>query len=593
MTIDAMRGRVRRGPRPGGCFAAAVAACAAILAGGCFGNGNGGGPPDPSAGAPDAAPGGDVWFEEVAAASGLDFRHVNGHRDEHLIPEIVVGGAAWFDLDGDGDLDVYLVQSGRVRQDPVLNPPNQLFRNNGDGTFTDITESSGAGDRRYGMGVATGDYDGDGDVDLYITNFGPNVMLRNNGDGTLTDVTTATGAGDEKWGAGAAFVDYDADGDLDLYITNYIYWSTDVERECVNFLGQPDYCMPQAYEAPAHDTLYRNNGDGTFTDVSVEAGIRADAGNGLGVVCGDFNGDGLVDIYVANDGSKNILWVNRGDGTFRNEALLAGCAVDQDGREKAGMGVDAMDVDDDGDLDLLVVNLDNESDSFYRNQGDYFMEEAAAAGLASISRSFTRFGVAFIDFNNDGLLDLYEANGRVSMQEGPFASGGGGDAYAEPNLLIRGMPGGRFEEVLPRGGVAAPLIHTSRAAAFADFDDDGAVDILVNNIEGRPYLLHNVARPRGRWIGFAVIGAAGSPAIGATLTFYVGSRRVRRDVRTGYSYLAANDPRIHVGLGDAPAAAAATNVVVRWSDGRSERFDGAFPADAYHRLQRGRGAPIE
>ena len=536
---------------------------------------------DQSASASLGAP----WFEDIARVAGLDFVHVNGHQDVYLMPEIMVGGAAWLDLEGDGDLDVYLVQSGSLTQDISANPPNRLYRNNGDGSFTDVTDASGTGDRHYGMGTATGDYDNDGDVDLYVTNYGANVLYRNEGDGSFTDVTAASGTGSDKWSASAAFLDYDADGDLDLYVTNYVYWSPEVEIDCHLAIGHRDYCTPNAYCTPAHENLYRNNGDGSFTDVSTASGVREDKGNGLGVVCGDFNADGLVDIFVANDGMMNIYWVNQGDGTFRNRALFAGCAVGADGMAKAGMGVSVVDLDDDGDLDLLVVNLDSETDSFFRNFGEYFVEEAALSGLSSVSRGYTRFGVGFIDFDNDGSLDLYEANGRVEARDGPMTPGG--DPYAEPNILVRGTAAGKFEAVLPQGGTSSELIHTSRAAAFADFDDDGGMDILVANLRGRPYLLRNVVQHRGRWIGLSVLEAHGSPAIGATVNFEAAGRNIVRNVRTGYSYLAANDPRIHVGLGEADGGA--TNLTVRWSDGAVERFEGEFALNQYHTIRRGSG----
>ncbi|MCZ6837438.1 MAG: CRTAC1 family protein [Planctomycetota bacterium] len=525
---------------------------------------------------------GDPWFEPIETQAGLVFHHVNGHDVKYYMPEITAGGAGWFDLEGDGDLDVYFVQSGVIGQELALNPPNQLFRNEGDGVFTDITDSSGAGDQGYGMGLATGDYDGDGDVDLYVTNYGPNTMLRNNGDGTFTDVTEVTGTGNADWGASAVFLDYDADGDLDLYCTNYIYWSPKVERTCGHSSSNYDYCAPVIYQAPTADILYRNDGDGTFTDVSKESGIQSELGTGLGVVCLDFNGDGYVDIYVANDGMRNVLWVNQGDGTFLNEALLAGCAVDQDGRAKAGMGVSVADVDEDGNPDLLVVNLNKESDSFYRNQGEYFIEEAALVGLSTVSRMFTRFGVGFADFDNDGRLDIYQANGKVTKQEGPFVPGG--DPYAEPNILVKGTETGRFEEVSPRGGVAEDLIHVSRAAAFADFDNDGGMDILVANLNGTPYLLRNVAPDRGGWIGFDVREMAGGPALGAKVSFQIGERTIVREIRTGSSYMAASDPRIHVGLGgtnDGPSS-----ITVRWSDGTTQQFTDEFTPGQYHTLKR-------
>ncbi len=536
---------------------------------------------------PQVAINGPPWFEEIAASSGLDFAHENGSRDEYFSPENFGGGIALIDIDNDGDLDLYLVQSGNLHQNITQNPPNQLYRNDGDGHFTDITEASGTGDRHFGMGVATGDYDNDGDTDLYITNYGPNVLYRNNGDGTFTDVTELSNTGDEKWGVCAAFVDYDADGDLDLFVTNYIYWSPEFERVCLNAFGRRDYCQPQSYEAPALDTLYRNNGDGTFTDVSRAAGIEEDSGNGLGVVCGDFNDDGHVDIYVANDGMKNILWINQGDGTFLNRALITGCAVDQDGHAKAGMGVTAADLDDDGDLDLLVVNLVNEADSLYRNQGTYFTEEAGQLGLNTITRPFTRFGVGFVDFDNDGRIDLYESNGRVGRQTGPFLPGG--HPYAEPNVLITMGSRGRFVEVMPRGGTKELLVGNSRGAAFGDLDNDGGMDVIVTNLNDRPYLLRNVVPNRGHWVGLRILERSGADAIGARLHFSVGSRTITRNVRTGYSYVAANDPRIHVGLGDAVSI---SDITVRWSDGRTESFDGEYAADVYHTLRRGEGRAI-
>ncbi|MCZ6837440.1 MAG: CRTAC1 family protein [Planctomycetota bacterium] len=525
------------------------------------------------------------WFEDVASESGLDFLHVNGHRVDHLMPEMIAGGAGWFDLENDGDLDVYLVQSGWLEPGNDPNPPNRLYRNDGNGTFTDITQTSGTGDRGYGMGMATGDFDGDGDVDLYITNLGPNVMYRNNGDGTMTDVTAESGTGDERWGAGAAFLDYDLDGDLDLYVTNYLYWRLETKIACINAFGETDYCNPNIFQAPAHDVLYRNNGDGTFTDVSKAAGIRLEPGNGLGVICADYDNDGLVDIYVANDGTRNVLWKNQGDGTFVNRAMLAGCAVDRDGLPKAGMGIATADVDEDGDVDLLVVNLVNQTDSFYRNNVQYFIEESASVGLSYVSRGFTRFGVGFRDFDNDGRLDIFEANGRVMRQEGPFIEGG--DPYAEPNTLVKGTDSGRFEVVSPRGGVAQDLIDVSRAAAFADFDNDGGIDILVANVYGHPYLLRNVVSDRGGWIGFDVRAWAGGPALGARVSLQIGDRMIMREVRTGSSYLAASDPRIHIGLGK--DANSPSSVTVRFSDGTTERFTRDFRVDSYHVLRRGEG----
>ncbi|MCH8212370.1 MAG: CRTAC1 family protein, partial [Planctomycetes bacterium] len=392
------------------------------------------------------------------------------------------------------------------------------------------------------------------------------------------------GVGHTGWSTSAAFLDYDADGDLDLFVVNYIHWSINAERDCFTPAGMRDYCDPKVYEAPAEDILYRNNGDGTFTDVSAAAGITAAYGNGLGVVAGDFNGDHLVDVFVANDGMLNQLWLNEGDGHFHDGAMLSGCALDQNGIAKAGMGVAANDVDDDSDLDLLVVNLYNESDSFYRNAGEYFVDDTATVGLGTVSRIFTRFGTALLDFDNDGRLDLYEANGRVRRQSILHSD----DPFAEPNMLLHGTARGGFEEVRPRGGTASLLVATSRAAAFGDIDNDGGIDILVVNRDGPAHLLHNVVKNRGHWLLFRVLDEHGKDALGARLTLRAGGRVVTREVRSAYSYLAANDPRIHVGLGDHTGA---EDVAVRWVNGTVERF-GRYDADQVVTLRYGSGMRV-
>ena len=521
------------------------------------------------------------WFREAAVERGIDFVHESGHGEHYLMPEIMAGGAALFDADGDGDLDAYLVQGGSLKGAP--RHFNQLYLNKGAGRFENATAGSGSGDGGYGMGVAAADYDGDGDSDLYVTNVGANTLLQNDGRGRFADVTAAARVGDRSWGAGAAFLDYDGDGDLDLFAANYIDWSMETRKECANSLGGPDYCSPQDYNAPVRDLLYRNNGDGSFTDVSLAAGLDAAFGNGLGVVCGDFDGDGRSDIFVANDGVMNQLWMNRGDGTFVDQALLRGCALDESGIAKAGMGVSAVDVDDNATLDLLVVNLESETDSFYRNEGTYFTDATAAVGLAWGSHLYTRFGVGLLDFDNDGLLDLYAANGRIDRGS---SSGKAGDPFAEPNLLFSGGPDGRFEEVLPRGGTSELLVATSRAAAFGDVDDDGGIDVLVVNRDAPAHLLRNVVAARGGWIAFRVLNERGSDALGAVVTFAVGETGKTREVRTAYSYLAANDARIHVGLG---AAAEVSGVVVRWPGGPSESF-GAFEGGSTVTLRQGSGA---
>jgi hypothetical protein len=529
-----------------------------------------------------------VWFEEVAEARGIRFVHRSGHRDRYLLPEIMGGGAALFDMDNDGDLDAFLVQSGSVSNPADKSSGNRLFRNRGDGTFEDATDGSGTVTRAYGMGVAAGDYDNDGDVDVYVTGLGANALLRNEG-GRFADVTARARVAASGWSTSAAFVDYDADGDLDLFVARYIDWSPSTELDCYSLTGVPDYCSPRNYDAPTSSLLFRNEGNGTFTDVSDAAGLRRAVGNGLGVVAGDFDADGRIDLFVANDSTPNHLWMNAGGGRFAERGLVAGVAIDEDGRAKAGMGVHAADSDDDGDLDLLVVNLDGESDSFYRNEGPFFVDATAAVGLRTVSRPFTRFGTAMLDFDNNGLLDVYEANGRVGLQSERFSS----DPYAEPNVLFRGIQGSgvrgqgsAFEEVRPRGGTARPLIATSRGAAFGDIDNDGGIDILVSNRDAAPHLLRNTAPSRGHWISLRVVDDHGRDALGARLRISVGQRRIHRDVLAAYSYLASNDPRVHVGLGQ---AARMDEVHVTWPDGTTELY-GPFDADRIVTLRRGDGS---
>jgi len=531
------------------------------------------GPPAPVESAP--------WFVDEAAKRGITFTWASGHdgRRFHL-PEITAGGCALFDMDGDGDLDAYLVQAGSLHDAAADRPGNQLFRNRGDGTFEDVTAGSGADDRGYGAGVACGDYDDDGDVDLYVLNVDANALLRNDGDGRFTDVTAASGTGDNRWSASAAFVDYDDDGDLDLYVANYVGWSIAGEVDCYNALGAPDYCAPTVYQSPTVDALYRNEGDGTFVDVTDAAGIITMTGTGLGVVCGDFTGDGAVDIFVANDAMPDRLWANGGDGTFRDVAFDRSCALDTDGKAKAGMGVATNDYDADGDLDLLVCNLRRESDSFYRNDGSYFTDVTRLAGLAHASRQYTRFGMGWHDFDNDGELDLYQANGRVTTEsDHPRPD----DRFAEPNLLYRGTAGGVFTQIAPAGGTSQPAVETSRGAAFGDVDNDGRIDVLIVNRDAPAALLRNVTPESGRWIMFDVRETSGRHAHHAIVSLRAGERTLRRTVQPDHSMFVSNDPRVHFGLG---AVESVTDVEVVWPDGARERF-GGFPAGQIAELRRG------
>jgi len=533
--------------------------------------GSGGG--GDSAAGPAAGP---IWFAEEARARGLDFVLHSGAAGQHLMPEIMCGGAALFDADGDGDLDAYLVQAGGVRAEPAQRPPNQLFANQGGGLFEDVTAASGAGDRGYGMGAAVGDADGDGRPDLFVANLGADALLSNEGGLAFRDVTATARVADDAWSTSAAFLDADADGDLDLYVACYVVWDADQELDCSNDLGTPDYCSPTAYGAPALDLFYLNEGSGVFRDASARSGVQAAAGNGLGVACADFDQDGFTDVFVANDQNANHLWRNRGDATFEDAAYARGVAFDRDGKAKAGMGVGVGDVDEDGDEDLLVCNLQRETDSFFVNEGAYFTDRTHRAGLAQQTRALTRFGAGFADFDQDGRLDLFEANGRVMRRAPAFVAG---DDYAEPKLLFRGGPGGVFAEV-PNGGTEKPLPATSRGAAFGDVDGDGAVDVLVVNRDAPAQLLINRVAGRGAWIGLRVVDGRGADALGAALLVRSGARTFRREVRSASSYLSASSAVVHVGLG---AASGVDAVRVRWPDGREKVF-GPLAAGAVHTL---------
>lgn len=536
------------------------------------------------------------WFSEEAVSRGIDFRHQSGQGGGDsplLFPDIMGSGAALVDVDGDGDLDVYLVQSGFLSeagsQAGDTGPANRLYINQGDGRFVPAQDPGAAADRGYGMGVTAGDYDNDGDVDLYVTNVGPNVLLRNDGNGRFEDVSAAAGVDHPGFGTAAAFVDLDRDGDLDLFLVNYIDWDLSIERDCFHG-GVRTYCLPANYAAPGMDVLYRNDGDGSFTDVTEAAGIDLAYGNyagnyrasrpGLGVIGADFNKDGLIDLFVANDLMANQLWINRGDLRFQDQATLWGCDVDEHGIAKAGMGVAAADIDDDADVDLLVVNNIMQSDSFFRNEGGYFVDTTSAVGLGASSRRNTRFGVALVDFDNDGRLDLYHANGAIANFQ-PVE----GDPYVQPNVLYRHSADGRFVEVRPEGGVSAPLVHTSRGLAYGDVDDDGGIDLLIVNRDSRPYLLMNKVASRGNWVRFRVVSREGRDAHGATVSLLAGERRLERDVQTAGSYLASNDPRVHFGLGGETRA---VDVTVRWPTGELERF-GDFEGGRTIELHQGAG----
>ena len=520
------------------------------------------------------------WFVDEAAIRGLAHEHVSGYPGGAALPylpEIVAGGAALFDADGDHDLDIYLVQAGGRLGETEPAAGNRLFTNRGDGTFVPADAADGE-DTGYGMGVAIGDYDADGDVDLYVTNVGPNVLLRNRGDGRFDEVGASAGVDDPGWGTSAAFVDFDLDGDLDLFVVNYMHWSITIERDC-RVRGRPTYCAPTTYRASAPDKLFENLGDGSFRDVSLAAGLTAAYGNGLGLVTADFDDDGLTDLFVANDKTVNQLWLNRGDLTFEEAASRWGVAVDDQGAAKAGMGVGAADVDRDGDVDLLVVNLEGETDSFFLNEGSYMVDATARSGLGPTSRRSTRFGIALADFDNDGRDDLFEANGKVIGDATATP-----DAFAESNVLFRGAATNppRFE-VVP-GGVS-DMPATSRAVAAGDVDGDGRIDLVVVNRDASVALLMNRTAGAAS-VRFRALDAGGRDVVGARVVVDANDERMVREIRTAASFLAANEPVAHFGLGGRRVPA---SVAVLWPGTTvPERF-GEYPPTGLHVLRQGDG----
>jgi hypothetical protein len=574
----------------------------------------------PIAEAQETGKDGRPWFVDATDAAGIDFRHVRNREIALWLPEIMSGGAAWIDADGDGWLDLYLVQGGTVPAAPadLARSPGQggpggkpatdareagstpaqtttsastvgaglgnvLLRNVAGQRFEDISESSGTGDTGYGMGAAVADYDADGDMDLYVTNLGPNVLYRNDGNGQFTDVTAAMGVGDTGWGTSAAWLDYDGDGDADLFVTNYVNWAASREMQCYTGGARQDYCHPRHYNAPAADVLYRNDGS-HFTDVTETAGLLKAFGHGLGVAVADYDRDGHMDIYVANDGMPNQLWRNTGEASFQDIGLLSGTAVNMAGKAEAGMGVAAVDIDDDGDLDLFMSHLRGETNTLYINEGRFFRDGTPSAGLAGPSVAYTGFGLGFADFDHDGIVDLYVANGRVGQSLPAIV---GGKPFAEPNLLFRGQGGGRYALVQPMGGTAEPDVENSRAAAFADYDRDGDVDVLVVNNGGPARLLRNEAAD-GHWIVLRILdGSVDATGAMVAVTDAGGDTRWRL-VQPAYSYQASNDPHVHVGLG---SSSALTSIRVRWVDGEVEEF-GARSVDSAYTLTRGAGTVV-
>ena len=557
------------------------------------------------------------WFVDRAAETGLDFVHFNGMSGALYYAEHMGPGVALFDYDNDGDLDVFIPQGQMLgtgkKMEQALFPPKgplpvrgRLFRNdltvNADGTrtlkFTDVTGASGINANAYGMGVATGDFDNDGCIDLYVTTLGRNELFHNNCDGTFTDVSKSSRTDDSGWSSSAAFVDYDRDGWLDLFVGHYLNYSTETNIRCYSVNGRSDYCPPHVYSAqPSH--LFHNNRDGTFTDVTAAAGMSSEFGPALGVVTADFNGDGWVDIYVTNDGQPNQMWINQHNGTFKNTGLLSGTALSGEGEAKSSMGVDAGDFDNDGDEDLLVTELTGQGSDLYVNDGSgIFVDQSARSRLRFGSLPFTGFGAAWLDADNDGWLDILTVNGAVTSIE-DLARAHDPFPLHQRKQFFRNLGGGQFEDVSATAGAVFQKPAVGRGAAFGDVDNDGDIDVVVGNDNGPAELLINQIGNRRDWIGIRTVAprqARDEPEPGRRLEGrdMVGARVgvVRADgsmlwrrARADGSYASANDPRVLVGLG---TSAKPVRVRVVWPDGKTEEWNDV-PLNRYTTLKEGSG----
>jgi hypothetical protein len=539
-------------------------------------------------------------FVDATSSSGLEFEHFNGMSGELYFPEMMGSGVALFDYDADGDLDVYLVQGHMLGpqgiEEALLAPRHEvplsdrLYRNDtadGELKFVDVTKASGLAATGYGMGVAAADYDNDGDVDLYVTNYGSNQLWRNAGDGTFEEVIDAAGVDDGRWSVSASWVDYDRDGWLDLYVGNYVKHDIDKRRVCRMSKRELDYCGPLRSDGEK-DSLFRNRGDGTFEDVSAGAGITRAFGGALGVIAADFNGDRWPDIYVANDGVANQLWINQKNGRFEDEALLAGVAVNRDGMAEASMGVDAADFDGDGDDDLFMTHLRQETNTLYINDGNgWFEDRTVAMGLANPSFAYTGFGTAWFDYDNDGRLDILAVNGAVKKIQSLVDRN---DPYPlhQRNQLFRNVGDGKYREVTKEAGPAFEPSLVSRGAAFGDLDNDGDTDVVIANNAGPARVLRNDTGQAANWIGFQLVTANGKrDAYGTRLQVMSGeSGGSWSRARADGSYASSNDPRVLIGLGDEAPAGIEVNII--WPDGEEETRKQLAP-NRYHLLRQGEG----
>jgi hypothetical protein len=530
-------------------------------------------------------------FTDVTAKSGIDFHLTCGGAEKRYIMESMCGGIAVLDYDNDGWMDIFLV-NGSTLEDYRAGRchPSKLYRNNHDGTFTDVSAKAGLAGCNWGFGVAVGDYDNDGWEDLYVTNLNGAVLYHNNHDGTFSDVTAKAGAGNPgRWGTSAAFGDYDNDGNLDLYVANYVDVDLDQLPEFgkgafCQYRGIPVSCGPRGLKG-SRDRLYHNNGDGTFTDVSEKLQIDSDAYYGLGVLWLDYDRDGCLDLYVANDSSPSLLYHNDCKGGFTELGAEVGVAYSADGREQAGMGIDSTDFDHDGWPDIVKTNFSDDSNNLYRNDhGKEFSDMAGASGFGPVSVPFLGFGVKFIDVDNDGWEDIFVANGHVNPQVDKHSFG---VSYAERPLLFKNRTNGKFGEVGMQSGKPLTQRYVARGLATADFWNDGSEGVLMSVLDGPAVLLRNQTPARGQWLRLRLIGAKSNrDGFGASVEVKAGGFSQFKEARANSSFESASDPRLHFGLG---AAKSVDSIVVHWPSGQVDEI-GPQKAGAEITIVEGQGA---
>ena len=524
-------------------------------------------------------------FEEIPpSASGIHWIHDGAHSPQKYLPESTGPGCAFLDYDQDGWMDIYLVNSGKCDFFTPDRPlRNALYHNNRDGTFTDVTEKAGVGAGGFGMGVAVGDYDNDGFPDIYVTQYGRSILYHNNGDGTFTDVTAKAGVGVQGWASSAVWFDYDNDGKLDLYVGQFAAF--DRNKGCgVSIDGKHHYCIPRAFPSTP-SWLFHNNGDGTFTDVSKSSGIAGSLGKAWGGVATDVNNDGRMDLFVANDTAGNFLFMNRGDGKFEEVGLRADIAYSADGRARSGMGVDSADFDQDGWMDLFVSNIDEEIFSLYRNNHDgIFDDQAMRLGVGMATRWMSGWGMKFLDYDNDGNLDLFLVNGFPDDLVEEFSSR---VKYHEPLLLFQNA-GGKYKNVSEQSGPVFGKSFSARGMAVGDFNNDGGLDVLVAVNDGAPVLLRNNVGKQNHWLGVNLVGTKSNrDAVGARITYQAGDLTRSRMKTGGGSFMSSHDPRMLLGLGSHPKV---DWLEVHWPQPglAVERFTN-LPADRYITIVEGTG----